>query len=160
MNGNASGIGPYTLQGSYNSNKYHGNNGFLIAALPNPSLRWEKTASFDIGLNVGLLDGRLNLDIDYYNRLTSDKYADLTLPSTTGFSSIRNNNGKLRNRGIELQLSGKIMETRDFTWDASLNITYNKNKIIALPYNKEPRNRQEGQQVYTGRKIANPESGV
>ncbi|MCZ2609811.1 TonB-dependent receptor, partial [Bacteroides fragilis] len=70
----------------------------------------------------------LNLDIDYYNRLTSDKYADLTLPSTTGFSSIRNNNGKLRNRGIELQLSGKIMETRDFTWDASLNITYNKNK--------------------------------
>ena len=160
LNGNASGIGPYTLQGSYNSNKYHGNNGFLIGALPNPSLRWEKTASFDIGLNVGLLDGRLNLDIDYYNRLTSDKYADLTLPSTTGFSSIRNNNGKLRNRGIELQLSGKIMETRDFTWDASLNITYNKNKIIALPYNKEPRNRQEGQQVYTGRKIANPETGV
>ncbi|MCZ2609804.1 hypothetical protein O1451_25130, partial [Bacteroides fragilis] len=41
-----------------------------------------------------------------------------------------------------------------------LNITYNKNKIIALPYNKEPRNRQEGQQVYTGRKIANPETGV
>ena len=87
LNGNASGIGPYTLQGSYNSNKYHGNNGFLIGTLPNPSLRWEKTASFDIGLNVGLLGGRLNLDIDYYNRLTSDKYADFTLPSTTGFSS-------------------------------------------------------------------------
>lgn len=90
-----------------------------------------KTASFDIGLNVGLLGGRLNLDIDYYNRLTSDKYADFTLPSTTGFSSVKNNNGKLRNSGIELQLSGKVLDVNDFTWDASFNITYNKNKIIA-----------------------------
>ena len=159
LNGNASGIGPYTLQGSYNSNKYHGNNGFLIGTLPNPSLRWEKTASFDIGLNVGLLGGRLNLDIDYYNRLTSDKYADFTLPSTTGFSSVKNNNGKLRNSGIELQLSGKVLDVNDFTWDASFNITYNKNKIIALPDNGQVRNRQNGQQVYTGRKVVNPGTG-
>jgi len=122
LNGNASGIGPYTLQGSYNSNKYHGNNGFLIGALPNPSLRWEKTASFDIGLNVGLLDGRLNLDIDYYNRLTSDKYADLTLPSTTGFSSIRNNNGKLRPAvGNEITLSTCQL---DFCLPAKFNLSY------------------------------------
>ena len=159
LNGNASGIGPYTLQGSYNSNKYHGNNGFLVGTLPNPSLRWEKTASFDIGLNVGLLGGRLNLDIDYYNRLTSDKYADFTLPSTTGFSSVKNNNGKLRNSGIELQLSGKVLDVNDFTWDASFNITYNKNKIIALPDNGQVRNRQNGQQVYTGRKVVNPGTG-
>ena len=159
LNGNASGIGPYTLQGSYNSNKYHGNNGFLIGTLPNPSLRWEKTASFDIGLNVGLLGGRLNLDIDYYNRLTSDKYADFTLPSTTGFSSVKNNNGKLRNSGIELQLSGKVLDVNDFTWNASFNITYNKNKIIALPDNGQVRNRQNGQQVYTGRKVVNPGTG-
>ena len=77
----------------------------------------------------------MNLDIDYYNRLTSDKYADFTLPSTTGFSSVKNNNGKLRNSGIELQLSGKVLDVNDFTWDASFNITYNKNKIIALPDN-------------------------
>jgi outer membrane receptor protein involved in Fe transport len=93
VNGNATGIGAYTLQGSYNSQKYNGNVGYLIGSLPNPGLKWEKTSTAEVGLDLSFFDNRLNANFTYYNRLTMDKYADLSLPTTTGFSSVKNNNG-------------------------------------------------------------------
>ena len=95
VNGNASGIGAYTLQGSYNTAVYNGNTGFLIGTLPNPGLRWEKTKTAEVGMDLSFFENRLNANFTYYNRLTSDKYAAFSLPSTTGFSSITNNNGKV-----------------------------------------------------------------
>ncbi|MDL2282408.1 TonB-dependent receptor [Parabacteroides sp. OttesenSCG-928-G06] len=150
VNGNASGIGAYTLQGSYNSAKYNGNVGYLIGNLPNPALRWEKTRTFEVGLDLSFFQNRLNANFTYYNRLTADKYASLSLPSTTGFSSVTNNNGEFRNRGLEIELSGKIFQTKDFTWEMGGNISYNKNRIISLPDNGLDNNRQGGQQIYTG----------
>ena len=151
MNGNASGIGPYDLQGSYNSQSaYAGNIGFLIGSLPNPSLKWEKTRTFEVGADLSFFENRLNANITYYNRLTQDKYASFSLPSTTGFSSITNNNGEFQNQGIELELSGKVLEVAGFKWDMKGNITYNKNKVVKLPNNGNPRNRQNGQQIYSG----------
>ena len=150
VNGNASGIGPYDLQGTYNSQKYNGNTGFLIGSLPNPGLRWEKTRTTEVGLDMSFFENRLNANITYYNRLTSDKYADFSLPSTTGFSSIKNNNGQFRNSGVELELSGKIIQAKDWKWDMSANIAYNKNKVVSLPENSLPLNRNGGQQIYTG----------
>ncbi len=155
VNGNASGIGAYTLQGSYNPATYNGNTGFLIGALPNPTLRWEKTTTFEFGTDLSFFENRLNANLTYYNRLTSNKYAAFSLPSTTGFSSITNNNGKFRNQGIEIELSGTILRTKDFSWEMRGNITYNKNKVVQLPNNGNDRNRQNGQQIYTGRKVTN-----
>ena len=152
LNGNASGIGEYTLQGSYNSVKYNGNTGFLIGTLPNPGLRWEKTRTFEIGMDLSFFSNRLNANLTYYDRLTMDKYAALSLPSTTGFSSITNNNGEFSNRGLEIELSGKIIQTKDFSWDMKANISYNKNKVVSLPDNGLLNNRQNGQQIYTGKK--------
>lgn len=154
VNGNASGIGAYTLQGSYNSQTYNANTGFLIGNLPNPALKWEKTRTFEVGLDLSFFDNRLNTNFTYYNRLTADKYASLSLPSTTGFSSVTNNNGEFRNRGLEIELSGKIIKNKDFSWDMSGNISFNKNKVISLPDNGQTNNRQNGQQIYTGRKLA------
>ncbi len=150
LNGNASGIGPYTLQGSYNPNKYNGRTGFLIGTLPNPSLRWERTRTFEIGADVSFFKNRLNTNITYYNRLTMDKYASFALPSTTGFSSITNNNGEFKNQGVELEISGKILEKKDFNWSISGNISYNKNIVVSLPNNGLERNRQGGTEIYTG----------
>lgn len=150
VNGNASGIGAYTLQGSYNPQTYNGRTGFLIGALPNPALRWEKTRTFEVGVDVSFFENRLNANMTYYNRLTMDKYAAFALPSTTGFSSITNNNGEFRNRGVEMELSGRILRTEDFSWNMSGNITYNKNMIVSLPDNGLERNRQNGMQIYTG----------
>lgn len=160
VNGNATGIGAYTLQGSYNSAAYNGNTGFLIGLLPNPGLRWEKTKTAEVGLDLSFFDNRLNANFTFYNRLTSDKYADFSLPSTTGFSSIKNNNGEFRNRGLEVELSGKIIKTKDWSWNVSGNISYNKNKVISLPDNGIARNRQGGQEIYTGEKKTNEKGEI
>lgn len=151
INGNASGIGAYTLQGSYNSQTYNGNVGYLIGTLPNPGLRWEKTATFEAGIDVSFFENRLTTNFTYYNRLTSDKYADLSFPTSTGFSSVKNNNGKLRNQGLEIELSGKIYENKDWSWTAGANISFNKNKIVSLPENGLEKNRQSAFQVYAGK---------
>ena len=153
VNGNATGIGAYTLQGSYNSQKYNGNVGYLIGSLPNPGLKWEKTSTAEVGLDLSFFDNRLNANFTYYNRLTMDKYADLSLPTTTGFSSVKNNNGDFRNSGLEIELSGTILKLKDWTWKMGGNISYNKNKVVSLPDNGQPKNRIDGQQIYTGRKI-------
>ena len=159
INGNASGIGAYTLQGSYNTAKYNGNVGYLIGTLPNPSLRWEKTNTFEVGLDMSFFKHRLNANITYYNRLTVDKYADFNLPPSTGFSSIKNNNGKFRNQGVEIELSGDIVKVGDFKWNSKANIAYNKNKVVQLPDNGNDLNRQGGMQIYSGNKVVNPETG-
>ena len=156
INGNASGIGAYTLQGSYGSSNsngsfnYNGNTSYLITELPNPNLRWEKTATFEVGADLSFFANRLNTNLTYYNRLTSDKYAALSFPTSTGFSSVTNNNGEFRNQGIEIELSGKIIDSKDWTWSASGNSAFNKNKIVSLPDNGMERNRINAFQVYTG----------
>lgn len=154
VNGNATDIGPYTLQGSYNSQKYNGNVGFLIGSLPNPALQWEKTRTAEVGVDLSFFDNRLNANFTYYNRLTMDKYADLSLPTTTGFSSVKNNNGDFRNSGVEIELSGTILKTKDWTWKMGGNISFNKNMVVSLPYKEGVKNnRIDGQQIYTGRKL-------
>lgn len=150
VNGNASSIGAYTLQGSYGSSQYNGNVGFLIGNLPNPSLRWERTGTAEIGLDVSFFDNRLNSNLTYYNRLTSDKHSDLILPRTTGFSTIKNNNGSLRNTGIEWEVSADVVKTSDMLFKVGANIAYNKNTVVKLPDNGLENNRQGGMQIYTG----------
>lgn len=150
LNGNATGIGAYTLQGAYSSITYDGNTGFCLTTLPNPTLKWEKTKTFEVGLDLSFLENRLNTNFTYYNRLTSDKYAALSLPSTTGYSSITSNNGSFRNRGIEFEFSAKIINTNDMYFDIKGNISYNKNIIVSLPDNGLENNRQGGVEIYTG----------
>ena len=151
LNGNASGIGAYTLQGTYGSYKYKGSTGFRISGLPNPGLRWEKTRTGEAGFDLAFLKNRYNFAFTFYDRLTSDKYASLRLPQTTGFSSITNNNGQIRNRGVELEFHGTLIDKGDFRWDLSANLAYNKNTIVKLPENGLPLNRQGGTELYTGR---------
>lgn len=148
-------IGYYTLLGAYSGYQYGGETGFRISTLPNLGLRWERTRTFDIGLNLGFLQNRFNLDVVYYNRLTMDKYANKSLPPTTGFSSVINNNGKLRNQGVEIDINGTLLRTRDFSWTLGFNLTYNKNIVVELPDNGLENNRTNLDQspllqVYTG----------
>lgn len=143
-------IGDYNLQGSYNAYKYHGQTGYRVGSLPNPDLKWERTRTFEVGLDFGFLQNRANLGVTYYNRLTMDKYANKLLPQTTGFSSVVTNNGSYRNQGVEIDINATLLNTRDFHWNLGFNLTYNKNTIDKLPYNGEVRNRQDGTAVYVG----------
>lgn len=143
-------IGIYTLHGAYSSSTYNGNTGFRLTTLPNPDLRWEKTRTAEVGLDLGFLNNRFTLGFTFYDRLTSDKYASLSLPSTTGWSSITNNNGKFRNRGIEIDINANLLKMKDFAWTLGANISYNKNTVVELPFNGLTNNRQGGSEIYTG----------
>lgn len=143
-------IGIYTLHGAYSSSTYNGNTGFRLTTLPNPDLRWEKTRTAEVGLDLGFLNNRFTLGLTFYDRLTSDKYASLSLPSTTGFGSITNNNGKFRNRGVEIDINANLLKKKDFSWTLGANISYNKNTVVELPYNGLDKNRQGGTEIYTG----------
>jgi TonB-linked SusC/RagA family outer membrane protein len=148
---NSSYLGYYTLQGAYSAYKYDGAYGYRISTLPNPDLKWERSRTFEIGLDLGFLQNRFNLGLTYYNRTTLDKYAAMALPQTTGFSSVTYNNGQYRNQGLEIDLNATLLRTRDFQWTLGANITYNTNKIIKLPENGEWKNHQSNcTEVYTG----------
>lgn len=143
-------IGIYTLHGAYGSSKYNGNTGYIMSTLPNPDLRWEKTRTAEVGLDLGFLNNRFTVGFTFYDRLTSNKYASLSLPPTTGFNSVTNNNGKFRNRGIEIDINANLMKKKDFTWTLGGNIAYNKNTVVQLPFNDLKNNRQGGTEIYTG----------
>lgn len=145
-------IGYYTLQGAYaTTTKYNGNTSYAMSNIPNPGLKWEKSRTFEIGLDLSFIENRLSTNFTYYNRLTSDKYANINLPISSGISSILTNNGKIRNQGLEVDLNAKIIQTKDWNWTAGANLAYNKNIIVSLPNNGLERNRQSAFQVYTGK---------
>lgn len=100
--------------------------------IPNPDLRWEKNAQFDIGLDLGFFNNRLSFTGDYYHKITSDLLFDVGVPTNSGFSTMLQNIGKVKNQGIELALNADIIDREDFKWTTAFNITFNKNKVLAL----------------------------
>jgi TonB-linked SusC/RagA family outer membrane protein len=148
LNGNASGIGAYQLQGRYSSSAYGLQPGFVVGNLPTPWLRWERSNTFETGLDMGFLSNSINVNATYYRRETLDKYASIPLPISSGFSGILSNNGELLNQGVEIDVSAKAVRTKDLTVDVNFNIAYNQNKVIQLPDNGLEKNRQGSFQVY------------
>lgn len=150
LNGNVSDsvIDAYTLQGAYGNSKYNGDTGYLMTTIPNPYLRWEKSYTFEIGLDLSFLENRINSNFTYYNRRTSDKYASLSLPASSGISSIMSNNGEIQNQGLEAELGFRIIEANDWRWNVNVTAAYNRNKILTLPENGLERNRQNAIQVW------------
>jgi TonB-linked SusC/RagA family outer membrane protein len=108
-----------------------------ISSMANPDLKWEKTGMFDIGIDLGLFNQRLTFDVSYYNKKTTDLLLQQPLPRSTGFSSVTSNIGSVRNQGFDIMITGRPVQTRDFTWTASLSTNYNKNEIVKLGENDE-----------------------
>ena len=98
----------------------------------NKELTWEKSNSFDVAVDFEFWKGRLSGTIDFYNRRTSDMLYNKPVAPSNGYSSIPMNIGSMRNRGIEIDLHSKLINTKDLTWNIDFNITHNSNKIIEL----------------------------
>jgi TonB-linked SusC/RagA family outer membrane protein len=98
----------------------------------NKELTWEKSNSFDVAVDFEFWKGRLSGTIDFYNRRTSDMLYNKPVAPSNGYSSIPMNIGSMRNRGIEIDLHSKLIDTKDLTWNIDFNITHNSNKIIEL----------------------------
>ena len=134
--------------GGYNAYSYGQGSGILRANLSNPNLKWEGTESMDIAIEAGFLNNRINLTVDWYNKLTKDRLAAKPLPSEAPFASIFYNNGTLQNTGIEVELGGTVLQVKDFTWSTNFSFAYNKQMIKALPANGRLKNRQGGDRVW------------
>ena len=108
-----------------------------FARLANPDLKWEKNNQVNVGFSLNAFNNILEIEADYYYKLTSDLLLNRPVPSTTGFTSIVDNIGEVSNRGIDLLISTKNIETPNFAWNTSFSINYNKNRIEALGENDE-----------------------
>ncbi|MCM1177456.1 MAG: SusC/RagA family TonB-linked outer membrane protein [Clostridium sp.] len=106
--------------------------GYIMQYFGNDDLTWEKTNSIDAGLDVGLFKDRFTLKFTYYDKNTVDMITSVTLPSSSGFTSYMANMGKVKNRGVELDLRYNVVKTRD--WDLTLfgSMSHNKNRIMAI----------------------------
>jgi TonB-linked SusC/RagA family outer membrane protein len=101
-----------------------------IESPPNSKLRWEKTHSFNAGMETAVLNQRINLSIDYYYRYGVDLIAPQMLPLESGFYTTMHNWASLRNRGVEVGVTSRNIHTRTFTWFTNLNISCNRNKVL------------------------------
>ncbi len=107
-------------------------NGIGPGTVPNNDLRWEQTAQLDIGFDLSLLNNRISLTADYYNKKTTDLLLNVPISNVTGYGAVTTNIGSVQNRGVELALSGTIVDNSNFSWNSSVILAANRNKILAL----------------------------
>lgn len=150
VNGNISGLSDFHAQGSYAvGSRYLDESAVQNTVLANPNLKWEQSKTLDFGVDLGFMDNRFNILFDYYNRRTDDLITNLTLPPSTGFSSISTNLGSLQNKGIELELNADVLpRTSALGWNVGFNISTTKTKILKLPDNGVLNNRVGGVYVW------------
>ena len=131
-------------QGEYASYLYGGNPGVLNSVLANNSLVWETTSNVDYGFDAGFLNNRIEFSFTGYNKLTSDRLYDKSLPAQTGFSSIKANLGVVQNKGIELSLTARPLSGGPVSWDITATFAMNRTYMKELPDNGRDKNRVQG----------------
>ena len=131
VNGNNN-ISAYRAYGIYSTVTYGSYVGMAPSRPENPNLSWEKNKTVNAGIDLGFFDDRLTASVDWYNRQTEDMLLNKQVPYTTGFGSNFMNIGAIRNRGLEFQLEGLIINTRDVQWTAGFNIAFNRSKVLDL----------------------------
>ncbi len=137
LTGSQETIGEYASRGLWAGNdNYLGEPGTQPSQIANPDLKWEQTTQLNIGFEFGFFQNRLTGEFNYYNKMTRGVLLNKPVPMTTGFGTIAYNGGDISNKGIELSLNANIVRTKDFSWDANLNLAHNKNLIEKLdaPY--------------------------
>lgn len=109
------------------------NAAFILSnELGNRNLKWESLHAANVGLDIGLVNNRVSLSVDWYNNQISNMLMSSTIPTTTGYNKQMQNVGKMRNRGWEIALNTVNIATRNFTWSTVLNLSFNRSKVIEL----------------------------
>lgn len=121
--------GPYLTLYALKYNSLVNDFGASIKNPANPTLRWEKTATVNLGLDFAVFKNRLSGSIDFYNKRTTDLLAYRSADPTLGWQQVMLNYGTMYNRGIELALNSRNIDTKDWKWQTSFTFGYNKNKL-------------------------------
>ncbi len=148
-------INPYQTLGRLSTRPYNFGStfstGYYVSQLPNSNLGWEFSITWNYGLDISLLNNRINATVEYYVTHTKDILLSVSLPPTSGVSSYMANIGETQNKGIEFSVDGVIVDTPGgFTWEAGLNLYANRNKLVALASGQE---RDEGNAWFVGHPI-------
>ena len=114
--------------------------GFRPSNIPNTSIRWESQEQYNVGLDLGFFNGRLNLTVDAYYKKSDDMLMSMQLPSYMGtqgngsskLQAPKGNNGSIENKGLEITLDAHPVQLKNFSWDSNFQISFNKNKLLSL----------------------------
>lgn len=142
VSGNALGFGAYTAVATYGASgffNYNGKQWRTLAATKNanPDLKWETTGMFNVGLDYGLLNGRLSGSIEFYNKKTKDLIWNYPVSTNIyPFGDIAANVGEITNKGIEVSINAIPVQTKDFTWNTTVTLAHNKNTVNRLSNDK------------------------
>ncbi|MFP4091928.1 MAG: SusC/RagA family TonB-linked outer membrane protein [Cyclobacteriaceae bacterium] len=155
ITGNQNGINDFQSRGLWEGGANYTNSpGTEPSQLANPDLKWERTAQFNIGLDLSLLSDRMNITFDYYDKQTTDLLLAVPIPRSSGFTSIFQNFGEMENKGFELSITAVPVLKEDFSWDVNFNVAQNRNNIkrLAQPipvYNRDIIRMEEGVPMYS-----------
>jgi len=139
ITGNQAGIDNFASRGLWTGGSSYANisgtalPGIGPKQLGNSDLRWEKTAQGDIGLDVGLFNNRISINLDVYNKNTTGLLLQQPIATSSGFSTYWANEGELSNKGYEVSINSTNIINKNFSWKTSVNLAGNKNKIEKLP---------------------------
>ncbi len=114
--------------------------GFRPSNIPNTSIRWESQEQYNVGLDLGFFNGRLNLTVDAYYKRSDDMLMSMQLPSYMGtqgngsskLNAPKGNYGSIENKGLEITLDAHPIQLKNFSWDSNFQISFNKNKLLSL----------------------------
>ena len=129
-------IGNWNYTNVYKLNKGDNTMNPVFDSVGNEDITWETTTSYNLGLEWSFFKGRLTGGIDFYNKKVTDLLFWLSIPESYGARGYYGNLGDIRNRGVELTLSGDVIRTRDIVWNISANLAHNQTKILKLPEDK------------------------
>jgi TonB-linked SusC/RagA family outer membrane protein len=128
-------IGNYTSQANINPSNYVLGNavvpGATVGSFPNTNLGWEQSKQLDIGFDLSILNGKVNLTGEYYRKLTTNMLLNVEVPSVAGFGNVITNIGKLQNKGVELGLNYHD-KYGEVTFSTGFNISFNRNKVLSI----------------------------
>lgn len=137
--GNQNGISDFAALGLWNGSAQYADNltsgekpGTAPSQLANPDLKWEKTTTYNVGLDVGLFKDRILVDLNAYYKYTTDALLYVPIPGATGYTSVLSNGGEVSNKGIELALTTTNVQQAGFEWTSSFNIARNVNRAEKL----------------------------
>ncbi|MEQ8548702.1 MAG: TonB-dependent receptor [Cyclobacteriaceae bacterium] len=129
-------IPPYVFLPQLGPAFYSSNDELVFGLAPttkgNDVLTWETTRQLNSGIDIGLIEGRFNIAVDYYKKITTDLLLDTPIPAQSGFQSQFQNIGRIDNEGIEIQISTVNIDKNNFRWKTDFNITFNRNEVVSL----------------------------
>lgn len=126
---------PYEAQTIYqiiNNEWYKTGIGARLMGMGNKNLGWEKTGNWDVGVDLEMFNGLFKMDFSYYRKKTVDLVNDVTLPSSTGFTTYKDNIGEVMNKGFEIQFRSNIFQNKDWLVAVFGNVAHNKNEILKI----------------------------